>query len=223
MSGGDKLAVFVAADVLRQEKIKDAHESVERSLSAENIPGAASCAIDKCKDIPQTKEEKGPENLREFAEILSSLGKRGAASSADEAPRKRKRANRRGEKKPAASQPTPSTPSSGAISPKDVETVAQPSSTETVVSQDKSRIDTFGDKPGSQGGAGSENGRKRRRTTPEEQAALDNIFEKEEVHHPSREQRMDLARVLNMTPRQIQVWFQNKRQKVKRQKEHLMY
>ncbi|KAL6051571.1 Homeobox protein yox1 [Balamuthia mandrillaris] len=61
--------------------------------------------------------------------------------------------------------------------------------------------------------------RKRRRTSPEEQRILEAVFEREQM--PDRQVRLNLARQLNMTPREVQVWFQNKRQKLKRNNESL--
>ncbi|ODQ66029.1 hypothetical protein NADFUDRAFT_70341 [Nadsonia fulvescens var. elongata DSM 6958] len=51
---------------------------------------------------------------------------------------------------------------------------------------------------------------KRRRATPTQVDRLNATFEK--TFFPSSEKRLELARELNMTPRAVQIWFQNKRQ-----------
>lgn len=51
---------------------------------------------------------------------------------------------------------------------------------------------------------------KRRRATSYQVARLNEVFE--QTFFPSSEQRLDLAKELNMTPRVVQIWFQNKRQ-----------
>ncbi|KAG5370451.1 Homeobox-leucine zipper protein [Yarrowia sp. E02] len=51
---------------------------------------------------------------------------------------------------------------------------------------------------------------KRRRATSYQVARLNEVFE--QTFFPSSEQRLDLAKELNMTPRIVQIWFQNKRQ-----------
>jgi len=61
------------------------------------------------------------------------------------------------------------------------------------------------------------NKRKRRKTTAEERAVLEKVFEVDRICWPTPSQRQELAGTLNMTPRQVQVWFQNKRQKQKQQ------
>lgn len=56
--------------------------------------------------------------------------------------------------------------------------------------------------------------KKRHRTTPEQLRVLEEVFEYEKT--PDLQLRQRLARQLNMTPRRVQVWFQNKRAKEKR-------
>ncbi|KAJ3174503.1 hypothetical protein HDU87_007094 [Geranomyces variabilis] len=51
---------------------------------------------------------------------------------------------------------------------------------------------------------------KRRRATPAQQQALFTVFK--QTHFPSTELRGRLAKDLNMTPRAVQIWFQNRRQ-----------
>jgi len=56
--------------------------------------------------------------------------------------------------------------------------------------------------------------KKRQRTTPEQLEVLEKIYEKEKL--PGSDLRKELALKLKMTPRRVQVWFQNKRAKEKR-------
>mmetsp|Transcript_52378 Transcript_52378/g.131618 ORF Transcript_52378/g.131618 Transcript_52378/m.131618 type:complete len:667 (-) Transcript_52378:26-2026(-) len=58
-------------------------------------------------------------------------------------------------------------------------------------------------------------GIRRRRTTLEQLAVLETIFSTNS--NPTEEQRNHLANVLEMTPRQVQIWFQNRRAKTKQQ------
>lgn len=51
---------------------------------------------------------------------------------------------------------------------------------------------------------------KRKRATPEQTNRLNEVFA--ETFFPTSDQRMDLAMELGMTPRTVQIWFQNKRQ-----------
>jgi len=56
--------------------------------------------------------------------------------------------------------------------------------------------------------------RKRQRTTPEQLEVLEKVYETEKL--PNSDLRKELAAKLKMTPRRVQVWFQNKRAKEKR-------
>jgi len=56
--------------------------------------------------------------------------------------------------------------------------------------------------------------KKRIRTTPEQLRVLEKTYERET--NPSQSLREDIARKLGMTPRRVQVWFQNKRAKERR-------
>jgi hypothetical protein len=56
--------------------------------------------------------------------------------------------------------------------------------------------------------------KKRQRTTPEQLEVLEKVYEKEKL--PGSDLRKELAQKLKMTPRRVQVWFQNKRAKEKR-------
>eukprot|EP01089_Gocevia_fonbrunei_P000686 TRINITY_DN10677_c0_g1_i1.p1 TRINITY_DN10677_c0_g1~~TRINITY_DN10677_c0_g1_i1.p1 ORF type:complete len:119 (-),score=21.31 TRINITY_DN10677_c0_g1_i1:92-448(-) len=58
------------------------------------------------------------------------------------------------------------------------------------------------------------NSKKRKRVTPEQRSALEEFFYWES--RPSLEIRMSLAKKLDMTPRRVQIWFQNKRQRSKK-------
>uniref|UniRef100_A0A6B2LNZ6 Homeobox domain-containing protein n=1 Tax=Arcella intermedia TaxID=1963864 RepID=A0A6B2LNZ6_9EUKA len=62
----------------------------------------------------------------------------------------------------------------------------------------------------------SKNGqpKKRQRTTPEQLEVLEKVYEREKL--PGLDLRKELAQKLSMTPRRVQVWFQNKRAKEKR-------
>jgi len=56
--------------------------------------------------------------------------------------------------------------------------------------------------------------KKRQRTNPEQLEILENVYKVEKL--PGSELRKELAGKLKMTPRRVQVWFQNKRAKEKR-------
>jgi len=56
--------------------------------------------------------------------------------------------------------------------------------------------------------------KKRQRTTPEQLEVLEKVYEQEKL--PGSDLRKELAAKLKMTPRRVQVWFQNKRAKEKR-------
>eukprot|EP01132_Coremiostelium_polycephalum_P003841 gene3841-4785_t len=56
--------------------------------------------------------------------------------------------------------------------------------------------------------------KKRQRTSPEQLAILEQIFETDKM--PSQQIRVRLANQLGMSSRRVQIWFQNKRAKVKR-------
>jgi len=60
----------------------------------------------------------------------------------------------------------------------------------------------------------SQQPRKRQRTTPEQLEVLEKVYEHEKL--PNSDLRKELAVKLKMTPRRVQVWFQNKRAKEKR-------
>lgn len=59
------------------------------------------------------------------------------------------------------------------------------------------------------------NVKKRKRTvlTAKQHKMLSRSFE--DCAFPDAEQRLSLGKLLNMTPRTVQIWFQNQRQKVK--------
>jgi hypothetical protein len=58
------------------------------------------------------------------------------------------------------------------------------------------------------------NKKKRQRTNPDQLAILEQIFQTDKM--PSQQTRVHLADQLGMSSRRVQIWFQNKRAKVKR-------
>eukprot|EP00164_Ancoracysta_twista_P001475 GFYU01001925.1.p1 GENE.GFYU01001925.1~~GFYU01001925.1.p1 ORF type:complete len:604 (-),score=184.61 GFYU01001925.1:301-2112(-) len=58
------------------------------------------------------------------------------------------------------------------------------------------------------------NPRKRHRTTPEQLEILERSFKND--HMPNEQARFQIASQIGMSPRSVQIWFQNKRAKVKR-------
>ena len=56
--------------------------------------------------------------------------------------------------------------------------------------------------------------KKRQRTSPDQLAVLERIFKGN--HTPDQETRQRLSKELGMTSRRIQIWFQNKRAKIKK-------
>ena len=56
--------------------------------------------------------------------------------------------------------------------------------------------------------------KKRQRTSPEQLSILEQIFQGNRT--PDYETRARLSKQLGMTPRRIQIWFQNKRAKMKK-------
>jgi hypothetical protein len=61
--------------------------------------------------------------------------------------------------------------------------------------------------------------KKRIRTTPDQLRLLEKTYEREKI--PSQSLREELALKLGMTPRRVQVWFQNKRAKERRLKKSM--
>jgi len=57
--------------------------------------------------------------------------------------------------------------------------------------------------------------KKRKRTSPAQLEVLETIFETDKM--PNQTTRLKLAQQLKMSPRRVQIWFQNKRAKMKRQ------
>jgi len=62
------------------------------------------------------------------------------------------------------------------------------------------------------------NKKKRQRTSPDQLAILEQIFQTDKM--PSQQTRVQLADQLGMSSRRVQIWFQNKRAKVKRGVSH---
>lgn len=62
--------------------------------------------------------------------------------------------------------------------------------------------------------SGTEKKRKRQRTSPEQLSILEQMFKGNRT--PDYETRTRLSKQLGMTPRRIQIWFQNKRAKMKK-------
>jgi len=58
------------------------------------------------------------------------------------------------------------------------------------------------------------NKKKRQRTSPDQLAILEQIFQTDKM--PNQQTRVQLAEQLGMSSRRVQIWFQNKRAKVKR-------
>ncbi len=54
---------------------------------------------------------------------------------------------------------------------------------------------------------------KRKRTSPDQLVILNSVFQAS--RYPSTEKRQELAVQLGMSPRAVQIWFQNKRQNAK--------
>lgn len=61
---------------------------------------------------------------------------------------------------------------------------------------------------------GADHKRKRHRTSPEQLMILEQMFKGNRT--PDFETRAKLSKQLGMTPRRIQIWFQNKRAKMKK-------
>ena len=55
---------------------------------------------------------------------------------------------------------------------------------------------------------------KRKRASPSQLSVLNRVFE--QTFFPSTELRMELGKQLGMSPRTVQIWFQNKRQAARR-------
>ncbi|RKP10026.1 Homeodomain-like protein, partial [Thamnocephalis sphaerospora] len=53
---------------------------------------------------------------------------------------------------------------------------------------------------------------KRRRATTHQLTELEQVFQR--TFYPTTAERHELARRLGMTPRRVQIWFQNQRQKI---------
>jgi len=82
------------------------------------------------------------------------------------------------------------------------------------ISSEENNPGTSGNSPGSRSDT-----KKRIRTTPEQLRLLEKTYEQEKI--PSQSLREELALKLVMTPRRVQVWFQNKRAKERRMRKSI--
>ena len=80
----------------------------------------------------------------------------------------------------------------------------------------ESEMDQAEDKDESIGSPSQEH-KRRQRATPEQVAILNQVFD-ETMGYPTTSQRKQLAEQLGFTPRGIQIWFQNRRQDLKKRK-----
>jgi len=80
---------------------------------------------------------------------------------------------------------------------------------DTFLEEDEQREERFFD---SKDGSGPS--KKRQRTSPEQLDILEKIFRTDQM--PSHQTRLELADKLGMSARRVQIWFQNKRAKLKR-------
>jgi len=91
-----------------------------------------------------------------------------------------------------------------------------PENTPDIPRKRKSSFQDDSEGPGSGKSGKSENPqpKKRQRTSPEQLEILERVYTQERL--PGLDLRKELAQKLKMTPRRVQVWFQNKRAKEKR-------
>jgi hypothetical protein len=61
---------------------------------------------------------------------------------------------------------------------------------------------------------------KRKRASPSQLIVLNRVFE--QTFFPSTELRMELGMQLGMSPRTVQIWFQNKRQSIRTRERHIV-
>lgn len=61
---------------------------------------------------------------------------------------------------------------------------------------------------------------KRKRASPSQLIVLNRVFE--QTFFPSTELRMELGKQLGMSPRTVQIWFQNKRQSIRTRERHMV-
>jgi hypothetical protein len=61
---------------------------------------------------------------------------------------------------------------------------------------------------------------KRKRASPSQLVVLNRVFE--QTFFPSTELRMELGKQLGMSPRTVQIWFQNKRQSIRTRERHIV-
>ncbi|KAI8377751.1 uncharacterized protein BYT42DRAFT_533400 [Radiomyces spectabilis] len=62
---------------------------------------------------------------------------------------------------------------------------------------------------------------KRKRASPSQLSVLNRVFN--QTYFPSTELRMELGKQLGMSPRTVQIWFQNKRQSIRAHEKHHQY
>eukprot|EP01088_Endostelium_zonatum_P020060 TRINITY_DN7217_c0_g1_i1.p1 TRINITY_DN7217_c0_g1~~TRINITY_DN7217_c0_g1_i1.p1 ORF type:complete len:326 (+),score=111.98 TRINITY_DN7217_c0_g1_i1:157-1134(+) len=108
---------------------------------------------------------------------------------------------------PQTTNPNSSPPGSDSIS-------SQPSNPSLTPTRNQDRSTSTSKTLGKKSQIGYKPKKKRRRLTNEQLATLESIFDKDTM--PSTQVRNQLADNLDMTPRSVQIWFQNKRAKLKR-------
>ncbi|KXS10708.1 hypothetical protein M427DRAFT_73655 [Gonapodya prolifera JEL478] len=85
--------------------------------------------------------------------------------------------------------------------------------------RDESDEEDYDERDSKRGGGYADSGPKRRRATADETRILNAVLEK--TFFPDTELRLKLAKRLGMSPRKVQIWFQNRRQSLGVTKRHL--
>jgi len=116
---------------------------------------------------------------------------------------------------PLATTSTRSDPGTGAAESEDESEVSDGSDEENNDGKRRSAIAVLPQSPDStKKNVVTNQPKKRQRTSPSQLEVLETIYQQEKL--PSSDLRKELAVKLKMTPRRVQVWFQNKRAKEKR-------